>query len=316
MSGEIATLPGRSTETDMADGETLTRTPTYQSLADFLGPGRVHLEAGPAALILAEDEVEVASTLRHHRDAGFRTLVLVASAELDLPSELGPRTVRVVYDMRGEGALEEVVNGAIGVARDGIWLYYCYNAEYLFYPFSEHRSVGEMLAFHTEERREAMLTFVVDLYAGDLDAHPTAVSLEDAHLDKSGYYALARPDPDNHNHPKERQLDFFGGLRWRFEEHVPAPRRRIDRVGLFRARKELDFLPDHTFAQQELNTYSCPWHNNLTAAICSFRTAKALKRNPGSAFDIRSFRWHNSARFDWHSRQLLDLGLIEPGQWF
>ena len=46
-------------------------------------------------------------------------------------------------------------------------------------------------------------------------------------------------DPANHNHPKERQLDFFGGLRWRFEEHVPPARRRIDRIALFKAKPGL-----------------------------------------------------------------------------
>ena len=47
-------------------------------------------------------------------------------------------------------------------------------------------------------------------------------------MDKSGYYALARKDAQNEL--EERQLDFYGGLRWRFEEHVPALRRRIDRI--------------------------------------------------------------------------------------
>ena len=83
-----------------------------------------------------------------------------------------------------------------------------------------------MLSFHAEERRSAMLTYVVDLYADDLRACPSAVSLDRAHLDNTGYYALARPDPDN-GQPKERQLDLFGGLRCRFEEHVPAASRRI-----------------------------------------------------------------------------------------
>ena len=173
-----------------------------------------------------------------------------------------------------------------------------------------------MLAFHTEERRDAMLAYVIDLYAKDLTASPDAVSIEDAHLDKSGYYALARKDRANHMHPKERQLDFYGGLRWRFEEHIPPARRRIDRISLFRARPSLTLLEDHTFNDEEYNTYACPWHNNLTAAICSFRTAKALKRNPGSTYDIKTFEWHNSARFTWHSQQLLNLGLMEPGQWF
>ena len=173
-----------------------------------------------------------------------------------------------------------------------------------------------MLAYHAEERRDAMLTYVVDLYAADLNQAPTAVSLDDACLDRSGYYALARNDPANHNHPKERQLNFYGGLRWRYEEHVPQARRKIDRIALFRAKAGLTLRDDHTFSDEEYNTYACPWHNNLTAAIVSFRTAKALKKNPGSTFDIHGFTWHNSTRFEWHSRQLLDLGLMEPGQWF
>jgi hypothetical protein len=198
----------------------------------------------------------------------------------------------------------------------GLWLYYCYNAEYLFYPFCETRTVGELLAFHTEERRDAMLTYVIDLYAPDLDRHRNAVCLEEAHMDRSGYYALGRANPANHNHPRERQLDFFGGLRWRYEEHIPAHRRKIDRIALFRAAQGLRLRDDDTFSDEEYNTYACEWHNNLTAALVSFRTAKALKRNPGSTFDIHSFKWHNSVPFEWHSRQLLDLGLMEPGQWF
>ncbi|MEO9684405.1 MAG: hypothetical protein ABJF76_12085, partial [Tateyamaria sp.] len=154
----------------------------------------------------------------------------------------------------------------------------------------------------------------VDLYSDDLGAHPNAVALDNAHLDRSGYYALARKG-DN-GHPKTRQLDFFGGLRWRYEEHVPAARRKIDRISLFRTKPGLKIDADHTFNDEEYNTYSCEWHHNLTSAICSFRTAKALKLNPGSTYDIETFKWHNSARFEWHSRQLLDLGLMEPGQWF
>ena len=115
---------------------------------------------------------------------------------------------------------------------------------------------------------------------------------------------------------KERQLDFFGGLRWRYEEHVPWERRRIDRIALFRAKPGLHLRPDHTFDDEEYNTYACPWHHNLTGAIASFRTAKALKSNPGSMFDITNFHWHHSVKFDWSPQQLMDLGLMEPGQWF
>ncbi|RKF16838.1 hypothetical protein D6850_04680 [Roseovarius spongiae] len=287
----------------------------YAGLADFIARGGATLAKGPIALVFAEDEVELDTTLRHHLDAGFRAIAVFMPAGFGLPGDVAERVARIDYDLAAGDSYIDAVNAVIDAAR-GEWLYYCFNAEYLFYPFCETRSVGEMLAFHTEERRDAMLTYVIDLYAGDLDAHPDAVSLEDAHIDRSGYYALARPDPGNHNHPKERQLDFYGGLRWRYEEHIPAPRRKIDRIALFRARRNLRLREDHTFDDEEYNTYACPWHNNLTTAIASFRTAKALKRNPGSTFDIPTFKWHNSAPFEWHSRQLLDLGLMEPGQWF
>lgn len=287
----------------------------YDSLKDFLGRSGKILAKGPVALIFAEDEVELASTLRHHLTSGFATVLVLMPAELSLEGDLAAKVHRIDLDTLAPGMLTQTVNALIAAA-PGTWFYYCYNAEYLFYPFCESRSAAEMLAFHTEERRDAMLCYVIDLYAGDLGAHPSAVSLEDAYLDKSGYYALARNDPDNHNHPRERQLDFFGGLRWRYEEHVPAPRRKIDRIALFRAKPGLELRADHTFNNEEYNTYACPWHHNITAAICSFRTAKALKANPGSTFDIHNFRWHNSTPFEWHSRQLLDLGLMEPGQWF
>ena len=66
----------------------------------------------------------------------------------------------------------------------------------------------------------------------------------------------------------------------------------------------------------EYNTFACPRHNSITASVASFRTAKALRRNPGSSPDIHTFCWHNTTEFQWHSLQLLNLGLMEPGQWF
>ena len=287
----------------------------YSSLDQFLSDGKAALTKGPIALILVEDDVEMDTTLRHHQQLGFKQVVVFMPRSFDLARDVAETVIRVDYDMSADGAMQAAVNRVTDAAQ-GQWIYYCYNAEYLFYPFCETRTVGEMLAFHTEERRDAMLTYVVDLYAGDLTENPQAVSLDQAFLDRSGYYALARKDGPPDHHPKERQLDFFGGLRWRFEEHVPAARRKIDRISIFRAAPGLRIRDDHTFNVEEYNTFACPWHHNITAAICSFRTAKALKLNPGSKFEISTFKWHNSAPFEWHSRQLLDLGLMEPGQWF
>ena len=286
----------------------------YSDLQQMITAERAAMAKGPVAVIMVEDDVEVATTLRHHQQMGFKAVVALMPSAFDLPADLADNIIRVDYNMSAEGAMERAINTLIDPLA-GLWVYFCYNAEYLFYPFSETRNIVEMLAFHTEERRNAMLAYVIDLYAEDLHAHPNAVSLDNAHMDRSGYYALARY-AEGTGQPRERQLDFFGGLRWRYEEHVPEVRRKIDRIPIFRARKGLRIRWDHTFSDEEYNTYACPWHHNITAAICSFRTAKALKSNPGSTYDIHSFKWHNSAPFEWHSRQLLDLGLMEPGQWF
>ncbi len=286
----------------------------YDNLAQFLAAGALTRMKGPLCMIFVEDLVEVDSTLRHHMDLGFADILLFAPHELNLPRDLTEAVHRIGFHF-GAVAAQDCVNRIIHAA-PGRWMYYCYNAEYLFFPFCETRTIGEVTTFTAEERRDSVLCYVIDLYAADLQKYETAVHLAGAHIDKSGYYALARPDPANHNHPKERQLDFYGGLRWRFEEHVPADKRKIDRIALFKAQPGLELRRDNTFNIEEYNTYACPWHNNLTAAVCSFRTAKALKLNPGSTFDISTFRWHNSTKFNWNSQQLLDLGLIEPGQWF
>ncbi|MEL7116175.1 MAG: hypothetical protein AAGP08_11390 [Pseudomonadota bacterium] len=285
----------------------------YDGLDEFLKTGAAALAKGPVALIFVEDLVEVEATIRHHLKLRFPEILVFAPQELALPMDLSETVHRINYQLLHPGALQAAVN-TLSQAAPGIWFYYCYNAEFLYYPFCETRGIGEMLAFHTEERRDAVLTYVIDLYAGDLDVTPNAVNVTEAFLDKSGYYALARND--HHGHARERQLNFFGGLRWRFEEHIPKDRRKIDRIAIYRAKKGLELRADHTFSDEEYNTYSCPWHHNITAAICSFRTAKALKTNAGSMFDIHTFRWHNSTTFQWHSQQLLDLGLMEPGQWF
>jgi hypothetical protein len=140
------------------------------------------------------------------------------------------------------------------------------------------------------------------------------VALEDAHLDRSGCGALQRVD--RRGPPLERQLDVLGGLHRPFEEHVPTGTAGRPGSDVHRDGQGLESRPDHTFNRSEHNTCACPWHHPLTAVMCSFRVAKALRRNPRSQFDIRPFRSHESAPFAWHSQQLLDLGLMEPAQWF
>lgn len=287
---------------------------TFGSIDDFLRNGTGLLAGGPVALVLAEDGAELASTIDHCHRLGFeRTLLFHAPqiAGTGLPDGVA---ATVPFEFGAPDAAPVLLTRIMARARPGTWIYWGYNAEYLLFPHCETRSVAELLAFHSEERREAMLAYVIDLYAADLGRDPTGVNRTDAWFDSRGYYATDRHGPDGAT--RERQVDVFGGIRRRFEEHVPWERRRIDRVALFRAQPGLAMRPDFTLSNEEMNTYACPWHHSLTAAVASFRTAKALRQNPGSRDAIRGFVWDGSRRFDWSSRQLLELGMIEPGQWF
>lgn len=289
---------------------------SHPGLLDWLARKPAAIAKGPIAILLIEDAAEVGSTIAHHLKLGFaRILVLSPEAlTLDLDEVTAERVVNLAWDTRRADAHVGAVNAINAAVPEGTWLYYGYNAEYLFYPFSETRRVGEMLTFHVEERRDAMLAFVVDLYPAHRAGFPERIDPKAAMFDRIGYYTLARLDRDGRG--RERQMDFHGGLRWRFEELLPPERLRIDRVALFRAAKGLTLLADHRFDVEEYNTFSCPWHNNLTAAVASFRVAKALARNPRSRAKVDRFAWPGSEPFQWSSRQLMDAGLMEPGQWF
>lgn len=286
----------------------------HTSLDRFLSAAR-SLPPGPCALILCEDAVEIASTLDHHLRLGFASVIALTDPDQPLDAPRDRRVHLLSYDVLAPDALPRAVNTLMRPMA-GRWLYAGYNAEYLFYPFCETRSISELLAFHSAERRAAMVCQVVDLYARDLGAHPCGVALQDAWLDRIGYAARPREDPDNNWVPMDRQVDLYGGLRWRFEEHIPFERRRIDRTALVQARAGRVMAPDYTWSEPELNTIASPWHNSLTAAVASFRTVKALRHTPGPAAAISSFHWPGSERFGWTSGQLMDLGLMEPGQWF
>jgi hypothetical protein len=280
----------------------------------FAATLRARLRGGPLCVILAEDSVLIAETVAHHRRLGFGRIAIVAPAHVRIGALVGADVDVLRQDIRrGKAA---AMLDMLAAALPGTWIWYCYNAEFLFFPFCETRRIADLVAFHAEERRESMLSTVIDLYAPDLRTDPDGVSMEDAHLDALGYTASPRLDRNAGWAPRERQFDIFGGLRRRFAEHVPWHRRSITRLGLFRARAGVRIEEDLSFSDAVMNTHTCAWHRNVTATTLSFRAAKALRANPESRAAVTGFVWRGSVRFDWHSRQLMELGLMEPGQWF
>jgi len=264
------------------------------------------LVVGPISLIRDEDNINLSETVSHQRNLGFPNIIVLA----DAGSHELPDTVAITVP--GNFSLYSAIN-ALMDEFSGRWMFAAHNAEYLYYPFSESRSVMDLLQFVNEERRDSVFCTAVDLYPSNFVRGADAYSDQDAWFDTSGYYSTDRYDgPDK----IERQIDVFGGLRWRYAEHIPWEKQRINRTALFRAKEGLRVDENGIFNEPEYNTVSCPWHNNLTAAVASFRAAKSLIQNPGSTFEIESLIWDNSKQFDWTSKQLMEHGIIEPGQWF
>ena len=100
------------------------------------------------------------------------------------------------------------------------WIYCGDNGEYLYSPFCETHNIGEIIAFNTEKRRKTILNTVVDLYAGHLGQSPDGVDVKSTYLDRLGYCTETRRDGEQA--PLQQQFNIYGGLRRRFEEHVPC----------------------------------------------------------------------------------------------
>jgi hypothetical protein len=91
------------------------------------------LAKGPIALVFAEDAVEIDTTVRHNLHLGFKTNILFMPAEFDLAKDTAEQVIRVDNDITRKGNREEIVNTLIARA-PSVWMYVCYNAEYLFFP--------------------------------------------------------------------------------------------------------------------------------------------------------------------------------------
>ena len=285
----------------------------FSTLKTYLTWAKAHAPKGPFAFIFAQDDIELTHTIARHIKLRFSQTVVLADIPIARPEDLPAEVAFISRPAQSSSDISQEMN-AIITALPQRWIYCGYNGEYLYSPFCETRSIGEIIAFTTEERRKTIPTTVVDLYAGHLGQSPDGVAVTSTYLDRLGYYTETRRDGEKA--PLPQQFNIYGGLRRRFEEHVPWQKRRIDRVALFQSQRGLKFQPDFIFNRAEFKTISCPWHHNLTAALCSFRAAKALRRNPGSRHAIPSLHWTGSVQFKWQSQQLMDLGLMEPGQWF
>lgn len=270
-----------------------------QSIVNLVGPG-------PIAFIRDEDGVKLSSTIAHLRLLGFPNIVVIGHTAPTIETDF------IFALIHPSKETTEYLN-ALMDQLEGRWIYFGHNAEYLYFPFCEGRSIMDAAQFIEEERRESVFSTTVDLYQSDIDRNDQNNNRGDAYFDVDGYFSKDRFEGQTR---LDRQVEIYGGLKWRFAEHIDWTRQRIDRICFFKARRGLRLDQRGLFNDPEMNTISCPWHENMTFCVASYRVAKSLMNNPGSTYEIESFLWDRSKKFEWSSQQLMELGLMEPGQWF
>lgn len=276
---------------------------TFRSVPDFLGSAACkRLRSGVLSVVFCEEDWLIPETIA--RVQAQRPVHILAIGRTGaLASDEGLSIISA--DLAGRAARVELINQLI-TGLDGRWIHWLNNAEFFFFPWCETRTINDLASFLKDERRRSLYTYALDLYAPTL---PKQGPVEEAGLnfDAKAYHAFPQED---------RRLNVFGGLGWRFEEFFSAWMQQIGRASLFLADKQVLIGRDMVFEADAYRSVSAPWHNSPTGAVMGLRRASHLLAAPGFDGVADRLLWEGSTPFAWHSAQLLDMGMIEPGQWF
>ena len=268
------------------------------------------------AIIYCVDDNLVAETIEHHLKIGFDAILLVGN-NLNY-KYTHDKLVYVQLEINEYNDIWPHLNHICAKLTDH-FVYWGYNAEFLYFPFCESRTIKDLAIFLTEERRKTLFGMVVDLYAMDLKNIGTGFDLEEAGFDTINYYSKPldpSPFSDIKNYDQTRMQSIYGGLKWRYREWFTKSSTCIERVPFFLATDKVEFNKNGITDDPEFYSYHCEHHRNPTCAVMSFRSAIDLRHNPSSREAIQKFSWVGTEIFKWNSPQLLRLGYIETGQWF
>lgn len=263
------------------------------------------LEAGPVIFITNEDGVLLSETIDHAKSIGFPNIVVCSTDGAAPEGSIG-------FKQQQSDTTASILNGLIPELNSR-WICWVYNAEFLYFPYSDTRTVSDAVQFLEEEKRDAAAMMTVDLYPDIETGQDTNFDRDAAWFDAAGYFSKDRYDGPNR---QDRQIEVYGGLKWRFAEYIPWERRSASRLPFFRAADDLRVLDDLSLSDPERNTIACPWHHSMTMSVASWRVARSLISNPDSRAKVEKLTWSHSEKFNWTATQLMEHGFLEPGQWF
>lgn len=263
------------------------------------------LPQGVVAILICESGLQAAASARRLAAQGAAAIIAIGAGTAALPQDLSCPVIILDLDPT-ESQTHTALNDLFD-ALSGRWVLWLWNAEFFVFPYGENRTLADLATYMGEERRRTVFTYAFDLYADLLPEGDEPPEQAGLCFDATGYHAFPQAD---------QQVRLFGSLGWRFEEMMPSSLQQIGRTSMLRAERGVHLGRDMIFEDPEYASVSCPWHHNLTAAMMTLRRTYRLVAHPNFHTVRRKLDWAGTTEFDWTSSQLLELGMIEPGQWF
>lgn len=261
------------------------------------------LAPGILGIVFCDPRENTAATLEHLERLGIATAIVIGDPGVAIDATI---PVVEIAEQPTTAGVPAMLNMLIDML-DDCWLLWQWAGEFFLFPYFETRRLADFTTFLTDERRRMAYTYTLDAYAEDLPGAEEDPRDSALCFDRIGYYGFIRG---------EQQLSVYGGPGWRFDECCTPRLKQLGRTALLRAKSGIYMGRDGQFEAPEFSSVSCPWHNNPTAAMISLRHTRSIMAHPAFPPLASSLVWAGSETLEWTSGQLLDLGLIEPGQWF
>jgi hypothetical protein len=277
--------------------------------------------------------------LQHHRRLGIAEFVFLdLSVAGDLAVRLAAEPGCAVWAPRSDwrpGEAVHMLNALRHRYAHRRWCLSLESTDLFVYHRCEGRRIQSLLDFVSSEHRDHVFALVVDMYAEQPAAGLVVpADAAAAHLlpyfDPIGYHT-AEPATD-------RSVTVRGGPRRRTQfAAMPWESPALDRVPLVKWRRIYGYVDDTSrLHPPRLNTPHAPWHSSPTG--CLLRLAlldcapDGAARRPAAATDaaatdaaatdaaatdLAELSLHNAvSRRYTSSADLVDCGLLNPGQWF
>jgi hypothetical protein len=172
--------------------------------------------------------------------------------------------------------------------------------EFLVYPFMDTRSLRVLGQFLLDDRRVSMSAIVIDTYGREQTATPPA-PLEDGPLAAFPYF-----DRDGYIQTRGwgQSTRITGGPLMRLDRSNPDAAPSLNRIAVIWWKRFYSFHDLHTARPWRLNRAHKP--GELSTTACLLRVGRASPAAYEAGISERFESWH----------QLVELGLMSPGNWY